>query len=251
MVIPPMLSPPPISIPQALNALRETFGVNISTDNSSAVLNANIVVLAVKPQIMHAVCTPMRDAVQAKSPLIISIAAGITSSAIDRWLGEGNAIVRCMPNTPSLIRQGASGLYANQTVTSEQRQHAESILSAVSQVIWVDEEDKIDAVTAVSGSGPAYYFLVIEAMQAAAEKLGLSQQQARQLVLQTAVGATQMAQQSEENAATLRENVTSKGGTTAAALGVFEDNHLRDLFDEAMHAAAARSSELGQQLGED
>ncbi len=235
----------------AREAIQADFGIHATQDSPAATLAADIVVLAVKPQGMREVCQALRNSVQSAAPLIVSIAAGIRASDMDRWLGGGVAIVRCMPNTPALVQCGASGLYANPASDAVQREHAQRILSAVSRVVWVDEEDKIDAVTAVSGSGPAYFFLVIEAMQAAAEKLGLSAEQANTLVLETAFGASKMARESDFDAATLRANVTSKGGTTAAAIAVFEDKALRQMFSEAMHAAAARSIELGKQLGED
>ena len=234
----------------ALDALQQDFGIQVTTDNKKAAQDADVLVLAVKPQVMRDVCETMGDAVQPDSTLIVSIAAGIRAVDIDRWLGSNHAIVRCMPNTPALVQQGASGLYANARVSDAQAKTAETILTAVSRVVWVDSEDNIDAVTAVSGSGPAYFFLVIEAMQNAAQKLGLSAEQANALVLETAFGAATMARESEHNAATLRANVTSKGGTTAAAIDVFEKNALPDLFAEAMQAAAERSAELGNQLGE-
>ena len=235
--------------PQSLDAVRAEFVIHTTQDNLAATLEADVLVLAVKPQNMREVCEPLSAPVQSRVPLVVSIAAGVRVSDLDLWLGGGTAIVRCMPNTPALIKCGASGLFANRVVTEVQRDWAQSILSAVSRVVWVDTEDKIDAVTAVSGSGPAYFFLVIEAMQAAAQKLGLSAEQANTLVLETAFGATKMARESEHDAATLRANVTSKGGTTAAALEVFENNALRELFAEAIQAAAARSAELGRQLG--
>jgi len=234
---------------QSLDAMRAEFGIHISRDNLSATREADVLILAVKPQNMREVCEPLCDLARSRSPLVLSIAAGVRASDLDHWLGGGNAIVRCMPNTPALIKCGASGLFANRLVSEVQREWAQSILAAVSRVVWVDSEDKIDAVTAVSGSGPAYFFLVIEAMQAAAQKLGLSAEQADTLVLETALGATKMARESALDAATLRANVTSKGGTTAAALEVFENNALRELFAEAMRAAATRSAELGRQLG--
>jgi pyrroline-5-carboxylate reductase len=234
---------------QSLDAMRAEFGIHISPDNLAATLEADVLVLAVKPQNMREVCEPLCDSVQSRAPLVLSIAAGVRASDLDLWLGGGNAIVRCMPNTPALIKCGASGLYANRVVSEVQREWAGNILAAVSRVVWVDTEDKIDAVTAVSGSGPAYFFLVIEAMQAAAQKLGLSSEQANELALETAFGATKMARESALDAATLRANVTSKGGTTAAALEVFENHALREIFAEAMQAAAARSAELGRQLG--
>ncbi len=235
---------------QSLDAMGADFGIHTTGDNLAAALEADVLVLAIKPQNMREVCEALRDQVQSRAPLVVSIAAGIRASDLDRWLGGGAAIVRCMPNTPALIQSGVSGLFANRAVTEVQRESAKRILCAVGRVVWVDTEDKIDAVTAVSGSGPAYFFLVIEAMQTAAQKLGLGAEQAETLVLETAFGAAKMVRESEFDAATLRANVTSKGGTTAAALEVFENNMLREIFAEAMQAAAARSAELGKQLGE-
>lgn len=234
----------------ARQAIQADFGIHSTQDCQRATRAADILILAVKPQTIPAVCATLHDTVQSSSPLVISIAAGIRAFDINRWLGGGAAIVRCMPNTPALIQCGASGLYANQATSDVQREHAQHIIQAVSQVVWVDDENKIDAVTAVSGSGPAYFFLIIEAMQAAAKTLGLNVEQANMLVLQTAYGATKMAKMSTLDIGTLRENVTSKGGTTAAALEVFKDNALGDVFLRAMQAAAARSTELGKQFGE-
>ena len=233
-----------------LDALSADFGIRTGTDNSAAAAQADVLVLSVKPQVMRDVCTAMSDSVQSRKPLVVSIAAGIRAVDMDRWLGGDLAIVRCMPNTPALIQQGASGLYATPQVSDAQKASAENILTAVSTVVWVDAESDIDTVTAVSGSGPAYFFLVIEAMQAAAQQLGLNAEQAKTLVLETAFGASSMARTSELDAATLRANVTSKGGTTAAAIETFEQHALRDIFAKAMQAAADRSLELGNQLGE-
>lgn len=222
---------------------------NISafSDNIEAIQGADIVVMAVKPQLMEAVCKPIQDIVKTEKPLIISIAAGITLSNLYRWLdNESTAIVRCMPNTPSLIQAGMTGLFANTSVSQEQSNTAESILHAVGSTLWLSNETALDAVTAVSGSGPAYYFLVMEAMQKAAEELGLSAEDARLLVLQTAFGAAKLALESNDDAGLLRQRVTSKGGTTEAALNKLIGGGLPDLFEEAMVAAAIRSQELSQ-----
>ena len=208
---------------------------------------ADVVVLAVKPQIMQAVCEPLKAAVLEHNPLIISIAAGISIDSLQQWLGgkdKSLPIVRCMPNTPALVQSGMTGLYANPQVTGAQKDLAESILRAVGSTLWLDNEDKLDAVTAVSGSGPAYYFLVMEAMQNAAQKLGLSAEDSRLLVLQTAFGAAKLALESTDDAATLRQRVTSKGGTTEAALKELIDGGLPELFEKALQAAENRSREL-------
>ena len=216
-------------------------------DNIEAIKGADVVVLAVKPQIMELVCKPLLEIVQQEQPLIISIAAGITIDNISTWLGNSNtAIVRCMPNTPALVQSGMTGLFANEAVSTEQSNVAESILRSVGSTLWVKSEDAIDAVTTVSGSGPAYYFLVMEAMQNAAQELGLSAEDARLLVLQTAFGAAKLALESTEDAATLRQRVTSKGGTTEAALNKLIGGGLPALFEEAMVAATIRSKELSQ-----
>ncbi|MEM7293155.1 MAG: pyrroline-5-carboxylate reductase [Pseudomonadota bacterium] len=235
---------------EALAAAQADFGVVTQTDTAAAVRDADVVVLAIKPQQMSEVCASLCDSVQVQQPLIVSVAAGIRTIDMNRWLGGDTALVRCMPNTPALLRCGASGLYANDSVSAAQRDIAENILTAVSRVVWVDNEDQIDAVTAVSGSGPAYFFLLIEAMQNAGEALGLDAEQARELVLQTAFGAATMAREGSTDAATLRRNVTSKGGTTHAAIETFENGELRSLVGNAMRAAADRSAELGKQLGE-
>lgn len=227
----------------------EMQGINTSSDNAEAVKQADVVVLAVKPQILHQVCTDIEDAVQSQQPLIISIAAGIVSDDIDHWLGTSNAIVRCMPNTPALVQTGASGLYANTYVNDEQREQAEEILSAVGIALWVDEESQLDAVTAVSGSGPAYYFLMMEAMIDAGKKLGLSDEVATQLTLQTALGAAKMASNSDVDPAELRRRVTSPNGTTEQAIKTFIEGGLPELVDDALQACNDRSIELAKELG--
>ena len=215
------------------------------TDNIKAITGADIIVLAVKPQIMQLVTEPLKDVVQKERPLVVSIAAGVGIERLNQYLGEKPLpIVRCMPNTPSLVQSGMTGLYANQDVSKEQHDLAESILRAVGSTLWLDSEDKIDAVTAVSGSGPAYYFLVMESMQNAAQKLGLSADDARLLVLQTAFGAAKLALESSDDAGVLRQRVTSKGGTTEAALNTLIEGGLPDLFEDALKAAENRSKEL-------
>ena len=235
--------------PTALDAAQKDFGIHTTANTSAAVQAAVVIVLAVKPQCLRDVCDTLRDPIQLTTPLVVSVAAGIRSFDLDLWLGGGVAIVRCMPNTPALIRCGVSGAYANRATDPIQRRTAQRLLSAVGRVVWVEDEDQIDAVTAVSGSGPAYFFLIIEAMQAEARSLGLSAEQADTLVLETAFGASSMARASTLDIVSLRAGVTSKDGTTAAAIEVFEDAGLRDLLSQGIRAAAARSSALGRQLG--
>jgi len=226
-------------------------GLRTTADNHAAAADAGILVLAVKPQVMRAVTEDLLPTVARRRPLIVSIAAGVRAGDIDRWLGGGHAIVRCMPNTPALVRSGASGLYANLAVSEAQRNAAERILRAVGLTLWVGSEAQLDAVTAVSGSGPAYFFYVMEAMQAAGEKLGLAPEQARLLVLETAFGAAKLALESTDDAATLRARVTSPGGTTERAIRALESGGLMPLFEQALAAAADRARELGDELGKD
>lgn len=230
---------------------KQTFNIHTSTDNNQAIAGSDVVVLAVKPQILQQVCRDIADTVQNKKPLIISIAAGILSTDIDRWLGGQCALVRCMPNTPALLQAGATGLYANEKVNDMQKNVAENILSAAGMTLWVNEESLLDAVTAVSGSGPAYFFLFIEAMQKAGEKLGLDAESAQKLSLQTALGAARMAIEGDDAPATLRNKVTSKGGTTEAAINYFTNNDFEKLVDGALTAARDRATELAKILGKD
>lgn len=231
-----------------LSALKSRLGIHIQTDNSVAVNGADVVVLAVKPQIMRSVCEALSDSVQQQQPLIISIAAGLDAATIDQWLGGNNALVRCMPNTPSLVGIGASGLYANHAVSDAQRNIASQLMEAVGIVEWVTEESLLDAVTAVSGSAPAYFFLMFEAMEEAAVKLGLPAETARRLAIQTALGAATMAQQSDKDPATLKQNVMSPGGTTERAIQHMEDAQLRSTIAEAMQACADRASAMAKEL---
>ncbi len=215
-----------------------------STDNAAALQGADVVVLAVKPQMMRTVIEPLQDLAQKQRPLFVSVAAGIREESLNAWLGGHLPIVRCMPNTPALVKAGATGLYANPQVSKEQRSLAESILRTVGITLWFEDEAKLDTVTAVSGSGPAYFFLVMEAMQAAAESLGLKPEDAQLLVVQTALGAARLALESDQKPAELRKQVTSKGGTTEAALNKLNTGGLVPLFAEALQAAAQRSKEL-------
>lgn len=230
---------------------KQTYNINVTTDNNQAVANSDVVVLAVKPQILQQICRDIADSVQKQQPLIISIAAGIRSTDIDRWLGNQCAVVRCMPNTPALLQAGATGLYANNQVSAEQKKAAENILSAAGMTLWVNKESLLDAVTAVSGSGPAYFFLFIEAMQKAGIKLGLDADAAQKLSLQTALGAARMAIEGEDDPATLRNKVTSKGGTTEAAINHFLSNDFEALVNNALNAAHDRATELADILGKD
>lgn len=232
----------------ALSALKQQFGIQTEADNSLACARADIVVLAVKPQILKTVALGIKDAIQNQA-LVISIAAGISSDSLSQWLGATTAIVRCMPNTPALVGQGATGLYANEYVSSSQKQGAEELLNAVGSSIWLDAEALIDSVTAVSGSGPAYFFLFMEAMVEAGIKQGLSAEQARQLTLQTAAGAATLAQQSDVDIAELRRRVTSPGGTTEQAILSFETAGLRKVVDDAMVACAERSKAMAAEMG--
>ena len=231
-----------------LASIKQRLGINTDTDNNAAVAEADVVVLAVKPQIMRTVCEALRDSVQRQRPLVISIAAGLDASTIDQWLGGNNAMVRCMPNTPSLVGYGASGLYANAKVSDEQRDVATQLMEAVGIVEWVEEEALLDAVTAVSGSAPAYFFLMFEAMEEAAVKLGLPAATARRLAIQTALGAATMAQQSDKDPATLKQNVMSPGGTTERAIQHMEEAQLRTTIADAMQACADRAQAMAKEL---
>ena len=229
---------------QQLQNVRKQLQVNTTRDNINACQKADVVVLAVKPQVMGEVLSPLKELFEQRKPLVMSIAAGITLTQLESWIGADTPIVRCMPNTPALVETGATGLYANANVSQAQREQARSIMGAVGLALWVDNEDQIDAVTAVSGSGPAYFFLVMEAMIAAGKALGLSEQVAKQLTLQTALGSAQMAITSDVEPAELRRRVTSPGGTTERAIGIMEDQQLRDIFTEALQGAYQRSKEL-------
>lgn len=232
-----------------LDALSLKFGVNVTGDNRRLASLSEILVLAVKPQMLREIAEDVAESVAGTCPLVLSVAAGVGEAAIDRWLGGGQAIVRCMPNTPALVKTSATGLHANDKTTAAQRSEAESILRAVGLTVWVEREAQLDAVTAISGSGPAYFFLLMEAMESAAAGLGLDAETARLLVQQTALGAARIAMESEEGPAELRRRVTSPNGTTERAIGVFEAKGLRDTVAEAVAAAHERAIRLSQELG--
>lgn len=223
-----------------------TYGIATFADNAEAVKGADVIVLSVKPQVMKGVCEALRPALQ-PGQLIVSVAAGITCASLQAWLGEC-PVVRCMPNTPSQLRQGASGLYATAQVTNDQKAVTERLLGAVGLALWLDTEAQLHAVTAVSGSGPAYFFLMIEAMTQAGVDLGLPRDTAEALAEQTALGAAQMASTSDVDAAELRRQVTSPAGTTEAAIKAFQANGFEALVAKALGAAAHRSKELAEQL---
>ena len=233
---------------QKLDSFASESGINCTTDNSSAVHNADVVVLAVKPQVMAGVAEQLAPEVREHRPLVISVAAGIRIQHLSHWLGAESAIVRTMPNTPAMLQAGATGLFASDSVTEEQRSLAESIMRAVGITVWVEHEGLIDAVTALSGSGPAYFFLVMEQMIRSAQSLGLGEEEATLLTLQTALGAARMALESDDSPATLRARVTSPGGTTEEAIRVFEQEGLERIVKQAMTAARDRSIELSSQL---
>ena len=226
-------------------ALGESLpGVFLSADNANVVARSGCIVLSVKPQIIAAVCKDLSSAVQATKPLVISIAAGPRIEDIDAWLGGNNAVVRAMPNQPALLRKGVSGIYSNGLTTDEQMAAATNILSAVGPVVAVANEADIDAVTAVSGSGPAYFYLLIDMIAKTGVELGLDEDVAVQLATQTAVGATTLAKQSGESMDTLISRVRSPGGTTAAALDALLESGVRDIFSQALTAARDRATEL-------
>ena len=234
---------------EKIDELTSTLGIQGTTDNASAIKQADVVILAIKPQVMKAVLSPIKGALQEKQPLIISVAAGINLNSISNWTDGNLAIVRCMPNTPALVQQGASGLFANKQVSDSQKAISEQILNAVGISVWVNEETQLDAVTAVSGSGPAYFFLFMEAMVEAGKKLGLSEETAKELTLKTALGAATMASQSRDTPAQLRKKVTSPNGTTEKAINSFIDQDLSKMVETALKAANDRSVELCKELG--
>jgi pyrroline-5-carboxylate reductase len=236
-------------VPETLTQLTERFGVTTATGPSDVVAMSDVIVLAVKPQQLRDVASSLRPYL--KSQLVLSIAAGIRAADLSRWLGGYQAIVRTMPNTPALVGKGVTGAVAMAGVSDTQRQIADAMLRAVGETVWIADEAQIDAVTAISGSGPAYVFYFIEAMQQAALELGLTEQQGRQLAQATFAGAAELAVRSDEPVSLLRERVTSKGGTTYAALSSMEASGVKAALVKALHAAATRGKELGEEFGKD
>ncbi|WP_421867492.1 pyrroline-5-carboxylate reductase [Motiliproteus sp.] len=236
---------------QQLDKLAEQWPINTTTDNNRVAGESEVLMLAVKPQVMKVVTEALREALAASPALVISIAAGIPVASLERWLGAETALVRCMPNTPALVMTGASGLYANAKVTQVQRQQAEQMMAAIGIAQWVEREDLIDAVIAVSGSGPAYYFMMMEAMIEAGIKQGLSREVSTELTLQTALGAAKMAQASDVDPAELRRRVCSPNGTTERAVQRFQQGGLPELVEQAMVDCADRAREMAVELGGD
>lgn len=229
--------------------LAQQYAVATFERIDAAAVAGDCVVLAIKPQNMREVATALRPHI--KQQLVISIAAGIRSTDLARWLGGYARLVRAMPNTPALVGAGCTGLYAMPGATKEDYAHAEAILGAVGTTLKVESEEQLDAITAVSGSGPAYVFYFIEALQQAALEVGLAPDAARRLALETFAGAVKLAGESSEDAATLRARVTSKGGTTAAALASMQADGIKEAIVKAVKAANQRSRELGNELGKD
>jgi pyrroline-5-carboxylate reductase len=230
---------------EARQKLTELHGIETTADNRAAASQAALLVLAVKPQIMAAVATDLATALDHK-PAVVSIAAGIPLVALENWLGTDIALVRAMPNTPALVKSGATGLFANALLNDEQRQMVDQLFQSVGYTCWVEQESLIDAVIAVSGSGPAYFFLVLEAMQKVGQELGLPKQTAEALSLHTALGASRMALESDATAAELRQQVTSPGGTTQAAIESFEQQGLENTFRQAMTNAVNRAEQMSK-----
>ncbi|MEO8365728.1 MAG: pyrroline-5-carboxylate reductase [Pseudoxanthomonas sp.] len=237
-----------IRVAEPVDALRESlardFGVEVFATAQEATANADLWLLAVKPQVMRAVCEGLSAIAQARKPLVVSIAAGITAVQMQRWLGGGNAVIRAMPNTPALLGAGVTGLYASVQVDAAGRTRVQELLSSAGETVWIGDEAKMDAVTAVSGSGPAYVFLLAEAMETAAKAEGLADDAARTLVLQTLLGAARMLTESNEAPGELRQRVTSPNGTTQAAIETFQDGGFEELVGKAIRAASERGRQL-------
>lgn len=231
-----------------LQSIRKQFGVSVTTDNRYCAEQADMVVLAVKPQVMASVCSDIAPVVQNTRPLMVSIAAGLEAATLDEWLGGGLPLVRVMPNTPSLVGKGAAGLYANNEVKEKQKAMVESVFNSIGSALWVEDESLLHAVTALSGSGPAYFFLMLEALEEAATDAGIAGETARALAIQTMAGAAEMAGRSEHDPGQLKRNVMSPGGTTEQAIQTFEEGGMRDLVKKAYSAAYKRSGEMAKEL---
>lgn len=233
-----------------LDQLKATFDISVYIDNHEAVAAASVVVLAVKPQVIKAIVENIAASLRQHKPLIISIAAGITTTSLRQWIGEDLPVIRAMPNTPALVQCGATGLFAIAQVNQAQKAMAEQLIKAVGIAIWVEKESEIDIVTAISGSGPAYFLLLMEAMQATAKSMDFDEHKARRLIMQTAYGAAKLALASNESIQDLRRKVTSPGGTTEKAIHTFEQGGFNDLVEKALTAAKDRSIELSTLLGD-
>lgn len=231
---------------EKLNRAKEHFDIHITTDNAQAIKKADVIIFAVKPNEVAQVAKELASLIQQHKPLVISIAAGIREGHIQYWLGEDAIpIVRAMPNTPALLGCGATGLYANQFVSTQQHSLAESIMRSVGLIVWIFDEKQMDVVTALSGSGPAYFYLIMEAMQEAGIALGLSHEVARLLTIQTAYGAARLALESEKTVTELRQQAMTPGGTTEQGIRTLEEKNIREIIASALNAAAKRANEIG------
>jgi pyrroline-5-carboxylate reductase len=237
-------------LPELRSALSIEFAIHTSDHNAQVAKTVDALIIAVKPQMAKSVCAALSATLATCKPTIISIAAGIRISQLEHWLGSHLPIIRAMPNTPALIKKGVTGAVKNQAVTDAEQAIASTILRAIGALVWVPNETLMDLVTAVSGSGPAYFFSMIEAMENAAVELGLSKEAAHTLVVQTAIGAAHMAQQSDESPSQLRQRVTSPGGTTEAALNELNAHGFHALIARAIEKARNRGQTLAQELGE-
>lgn len=231
---------------EKLNLLQHQFEVNISTSNHAAAEKAEIVVFSVKPQQLKEVVTELKKTVETHSPLVVSIAPGITSSSIATWLAHETAIVRAMPNVPAFVSSGATGLFANSLVTSVQRDWAENIFRAIGVTVWAKEEKLMDVIAALSGSGPAYFFYVMEALALSAIEMGLDPEDAYLLTLQTALGSAKLALSTNESLSVLQARVTSKGGITECGIAALSAGKTEDIFKACVNAARNKSVELGK-----
>jgi len=242
------VAPGSLHVAEPVTDLREQltaeFGVKTYASATEAAAQGAVWVLAVKPQVLRDVCASLTDIAHAKQPLVVSIAAGITSGQLDRWLGGGQAVVRAMPNTPALLGAGVTGLFATAGVSAVQRAQADTVLASAGRTVWIEDEARMDAVTAVSGSGPAYVFLLAEAMEAAGIAQGLPAEAARTLVVQTLLGASRMLDESGEAPAELRRRVTSPNGTTQAAIESFQADGFEAIVARAIDAATTRGQAL-------
>ena len=234
---------------ELLQSRESELKVTTYSDNTSLLSNSDIIFFAVKPQVLSSVCLELKGVVKSKH-LFVSIVAGIRSSDINRWLGGNFALIRTMPNTPALFQTGVTGLFANELVNNEQKSLVSSILSSVGECFWVDEEKLIDAITAISGSGPAYFFLLMQSMTQAGMALGLDEETANSLSIQTAYGASLMANKTGKDSRTLRAEVTSPNGTTQSAIESFQDQNFEGIVANATRAAYDRARELSNELGD-
>lgn len=231
-----------------LQSIRQRFGISVTTDNRYCAQQADMVVLAVKPQAMADVCRDIAPVAQNTRPLMVSIAAGLGTDTLDEWLGGGLPVVRVMPNTPSLVGKGSAGLFASKSVSDSQKTMVQSVFEGIGIAVWVDDEALLHGVTALSGSGPAYFFLMLEALETAATEAGVNAETARKLAIQTMAGAAEMAAKSNEDPAQLKKNVMSPNGVTEQAIHTFEDGGMRSLVKKAYNSAYKRSEEMAKEL---